>query len=437
MIGLALVTGVAAARHFTRPISELIAGARAIADGDFERPIRVDTGDELEDLGQQFRGMAARLKAQQQALSDARQRAERKAQESQGLSQIATEMLGLLTLPQILQLVADKARELMQADLAFLGLHEGEEGLRLAAISGAADALTPGLGASLADVPCAERTCQRARCPILVSTSCGSHATAPLRSGDRVLGYLCVGFRIGRADRTETPEALAGLASQAAIAIERARLHEDMRRLERLEERDRIAADLHDGIIQAIYATGLGLEECRRLADAAPAAVAPKLDKAVERLNLVIRDVRNYVVGLQPERLQARGLSHALRELVRELELNALLATALDVDPAADSRLTPEQTRHLFHIAREALTNIVKHAAPAKAALALRCSDSRVWLRVEDDGIGFDPGRRGRSGRGLQNMVDRTRRLGGTLTIGGGPGRGACITVDIATGGAA
>jgi signal transduction histidine kinase len=252
-----------------------------------------------------------------------------------------------------------------------------------------------------------------------------------------VLGYLCVGFQTARADRTEAPEVLAGLASQAAIAIEKARLHEDVRTLERLEERERIAADLHDGIIQSIYATGLGLEECRRLVDEAPAAVAPKLDEAVDRLNLVIRDVRNYVVGLQPERLQARGLSHALRELVRELELNALLDTALDVDPEADSRLTPEQTGHLFHIAREALTNVVKHAGPAKATLVLRCSDSRVWLHVEDDGIGFDPARRGASGRGLRNMAERTRRLGGALAIGGRPGRGACITVNIRTGGMA
>src|SRR5206468_1965721 len=114
-----------------------------------------DTGDELEDLAQQFDGMAARLKAHQHALSEARQRAERKAQESQALSRIATEMLGLLALPQILQLVADKARELMQADLAFLSLHEGEDGLRLAATSGVADTLMPRLGASMADVPCA------------------------------------------------------------------------------------------------------------------------------------------------------------------------------------------------------------------------------------------------------------------------------------------
>jgi len=432
VIGLALVAGVVAARHFTRPISELIDGARAIAEGDFERPIRVDTDDELEDLGEQFRRMAARLKAHQQSLSEAHQRAERRAQESQALSRIATEMLGLLALPQILQLVVDKARELLQADLAFLSLHEPEGGLRLAATCGAADALAPRLGAPVTDLPCAERTCQHARCPLLACTPFRSHATVPLRSGERVLGYLCVGFRTGRPVRAEAQEVLAGLGSQAAIAIEKARLHEDVRTLERLEERERIAADLHDGVIQSIYATGLGLEECRRLVDEAPGAVAHGLDEAVERLNLVIRDVRNYVVGLQPERLQERGLSHALRELACELALNALLDTAVDIDPDVDRWLRPEQTGHLFHIAREALTNVVKHAGGAKATLALRRVDSRVSLCVEDDGVGFDPARCRASGRGLRNMAERAKRLGGTLTVEGEFGRGTRITIDVA-----
>jgi signal transduction histidine kinase len=264
----------------------------------------------------------------------------------------------------------DKARELLAADLAILCLDEPGTGLRVGGASGSRDLLALGPGEALGAIRCEKVDSRESLCPAAHGLELGTHLAVPLRSGDRLVGNLCVGYRRARPVSREESEFLEGLASQAAIAIENARLHREVRDLAALEERERIGQDLHDGIIQSVYATGLGLEECARLVEEEPQEVEPRLETAIENLNIVIRDVRNYIVGLQPEELQERGLSRSLADLARGLALNALLRAELRMEPGIDGALSPEQTGHLFHICREALTNVVltPHRRPAGGA---------------------------------------------------------------------
>jgi signal transduction histidine kinase len=428
---VALVLGVAAARHFTRPITGLIRGAEAVAQGDFDYPIRVETNDELEDLSHHFTRMATHLKEHERQLLEARERAERKAQETQALYRIGTDISRLLSLPRILQLVVDKAKELLKGDLAILCLNEPGVGLRVGATSGSPEALSLQPGEPVEAIACAKVASPDALCPVAHGIRLSTHVAVPLRSGERVVGNLCVGYVVARSVGQDELEFLDGLANQAAIAIENTRLHREVRDLAALEERERIGQDLHDGIIQSIYATGLGLEECVRVADEDPREVRPKLEAAIDSLNTVIRDVRNYIVGLQPEKLQERGLSRSLADLTRGLALNALLHTELEVEPGIDGVLTPEQTGHLFHICREALTNVVKHAMASRVALTAAQGKGILLLAVKDDGIGFDPSHHEGPGQGLRNMGERARRLGGSLSIESAPGRGTRITVEV------
>ncbi len=427
---VALVAGMAAARHFTRPITALIRGAEAVAAGDFDRPIRVETNDELEDLSQQFNWMAGHLKEREQQLLDAREQAERKAQEAEALYRIGTEISRLLSLPAILQLVVDKARELLKADLAILCLDERGTGLRVGAASGPPEALSLRSAEPVEAMRCAKVASPATPCPVTHGVELPTHVAVPLVTGERVVGYLCVGYRGAHSISHDEREFLDGLANQAAIAIENARLHREVRDLATHEERERIGQDLHDGIIQSIYATGLGLEECVRLAEEDSREVKPKLEAAIESLNTVIRDVRNYIVGLQPAELQERGLSGAMADLTRGLALNALLRTELNVEPGIDGALSREQTGHLFHICREALTNVVKHAMASRVTLTVERKNGTLLLTVSDDGIGFDPGHRG-AGQGLRNIEERAWRLGGSLSIEATPGQGTRITVEI------
>lgn len=428
---VAFVVGVLAARHFTRPIAALIRGAEAVAAGDFDRVIRVETNDELEDLSCQFNRMASHLKEHERQLLDARAQAERKAQEAEALRRIGTEISALLSLPRILQLVVEKARELLKSDLAILCLEEPGVGFRVGAVSGPREDLSLRPGEVVEEIECAKVASPEAPCPVVRSMRLPTLVAVPLRSGERKVGNLCVGYHVERVVGQDELAFLDGLANHAAIAIENARLHREVQELAALEERERIGQDLHDGIIQSIYATGLGLAECVRLADEDPREVKPRLEAAIERLDTVIRDVRNYIVGLQPKELEERGLSCSLADLTRGLALNALLRVDLEMEPRIDATLTAEQTGHLFHISREALANVVRHARASRVALTLQREDGTLRLAVEDDGVGFDPERRVGSGQGLRNMTERARRLGGEVTLTSAKGRGTCIAVRL------
>ncbi|MBI4329477.1 MAG: HAMP domain-containing protein [Chloroflexi bacterium] len=428
---IALGAGVTLARHFTRPITRLIRGAEAVAAGDFDRAIQVNTNDEFEDLSHQFNRMADRLKERERELLEARERAERKAREAEALYRIGTEISRLLSLPRILELVVEKARELLKSDVAILCLDEPGVGLRIGAASGLLEPLSLRPGKPVEATGSEEIGSPGALCPIPHSIGLAAHAAVRLQSGERVVGNLCVGYRTARRVDPDETEFLKGLASQAAVAIENARLHREVRSLAALEERARIGQDLHDGIIQSIYATGLGLEECLKLAEEDPQEVKLKLEAAIESLNTVIRDVRNYIVGLGPERLQDHDLSRALADLSKGLSLNALLDLDLSLEPGVDGTLTPEQAGHLLHICREALTNVVKHAGASRAVLTLGRIKGGLRLSVEDNGAGFDPTRLSASGQGLCNMGERARRLGGSLSIESAPGRGTRVSVEI------
>ena len=429
LLVVALLVGVAAARHFTRPIYALIRSAEAVAGGDFDHPIQVETNDELEDLSHQFVRMATHLKERRRQLLEAREHADRKARETEALNRIGMEVLALLSLPQILQLVVDKARELLRGDIAILCLSESEEGLRLGAVSGPAETFRFRPGDLIPSLECEKVSCQDAPCPVVGDFA--SHVAVVMKSGDRMVGNLCVASRESRSIGPDEIEFLTGLANQATIAIEKARLHGQVKVLTRLEERERIGQDLHDGIIQSIYATGLGVEECVRLTDEAPGEVKARLEQVIEDLNVVIRDVRNYIVGLGPEGFQDGDLGQALADLARGLSLNGQIDLDLSVEPGINGALTPEQAGQFFHICREALTNVVKHALASRVALTIKRGKGVLLLTVKDDGVGFDPSHHACAGQGLRNMAERARRLGGSLNVESAPDLGTRMTLEL------
>jgi signal transduction histidine kinase len=260
---------------------------------------------------------------------------------------------------------------------------------------------------------------------------------------ERILAAGCIGYIAKPIDVDRFPEQVRAFLRGKRQYVETARKSESIQDLNRrreqrllqkiqeLEEQGWIAHDLLDGIIQSIYATGLGLEECLRLLEEDPRQARQKLAAALDALDSVISDVRNYLAGLQPDSLRDRGLSWALGELARGLERNALLVAELEVEPGIDAALTPEETRHLFHICREALTNVVKHARGSRVRLTLVRSNDIIRLSVKDDGVGFDRAQVPASGRGFRNIGARVRRLRGTLSIDSAPGQGTRVTVEL------
>jgi len=235
----------------------------------------------------------------------------------------------------------------------------------------------------------------------------------PIRIRNEVFGNLYLTEKRGGGPFTATDETLAvALASAAGVAIENARLHERVQELALLHDRERIARDLHDTVIQRLFATGLGLQALSRLVD--DVGVADKVQAAVEDLDATIREIRDVIFELSST---DRGLS-GFR--VRVLALAAEMTPALGFEPRVrfvgpvDTIVGPDLAEHLLAALRELLSNVIRHARATGVEIRLRAG-MEVILTVEDDGAGL-PARRS-AGLGLDNLSERARTLHGSFTL--------------------
>ena len=199
-----------------------------------------------------------------------------------------------------------------------------------------------------------------------------------------------------------------------------------------LEEREEIARNLHDGIIQQIYALGLGLEECQQLIRENPKLAIRNLGNAIADLNIVLQDVRSHIAGVEPTISSGSQLRAALARLARTMEGSHHLHFRLAVDTMAADRLIGGEANHVLYIAQEAVSNSLRHSRAQKGVVSLQLTDGCVRLEVMDDGVGFDVNLV--AGNGLNNMAARAQKLGAKLEIVSQPGRGTRIVLDIPKG---
>ena len=217
-------------------------------------------------------------------------------------------------------------------------------------------------------------------------------------------------------------------AEQAAVALEYARLQGELQRLAVLEDRERIAKELHDGAIQALFAVGMGLQGSALLAG--DDDLRGRLQHAVEELDRVIRDLRNYIFGLRPGILADRQLDQALQGLVEEFQQRTGVLAITEVDPAVAAELTG-RAADVVQLAREALSNVSRHAEAATCRVSLYRTRTARVLEVDDDGRGFDPATATGTGQGLRNLRERAEGLGGRAEIDSTPGQGTRVRVTI------
>jgi signal transduction histidine kinase len=258
----------------------------------------------------------------------------------------------------------------------------------------------------------------------------------PVRVGGETVGNFYLTEKRDAPEFSEADQELVEMfALHAGIAIQNARLHEEVQNLAVVDERLRISRDLHDGVIQSIYGVSLSLEDVLDLIDTDREGALSRVDRAIDRLHTTIGDIRQFIVGLGPE--SYIGLGAALQSMGRDLLAASPTQLTVDVADAGllGGRLPPEADHELVQIAREALSNVARHSGAGNATLALHVGGDIVTLRVEDDGAGFDPGRRlGGAHFGLANLRDRAAAFGGTLTIDSEPGGGTRIIVRLPIG---
>ena len=258
----------------------------------------------------------------------------------------------------------------------------------------------------------------------------GIHQIAcfPLTSRSEVLGVLSIAFAQEKPLDAMDQQLLSSIASWVGTTIENVRLNIQGRRLAVLEERERIGMDLHDGIIQSIYAVGLTLEHARLLLGDEPDQTRKRIDQSIEDLNSTIRDLRAFIMDMRPRQLYEENLMDGLQRLVNEFRANALVEAKLSGPAEGLEDLPDAHAIALFHICQEALANVAKHAQAEKVEVMVWTTSERVLMEVHDDGRGFDPQKMQFTlGHGISNMQTRARNVGGDLEITTEPGKGTTI----------
>ncbi len=327
--------------------------------------------------------------------------------------EISTSLLSGTEREDVIALVVERARELLDADVAFVAM-VGSDGLLLEASSGhGTPELLHLLSAPLAEV-------QATGTPLDVTTDDLSGTAVPLGPQDHKGQGVLVVLWSQRPDSWVTT-ALTGFAAQAAVALELAERRREGERFAIVEDRDRIGRALHDLVIQRLFAAGMQLQSAVRLIEQDPAEASARVNRAVDELDGTIRELRSTIYGLQAP-VEGRPSLRAQLLMVMDAGTAQLgFAPTLRLDGLLDTLATPEIAAHALATLREALSNVARHAKASRVEVLVSVHGSTLQVQVEDDGIGMaaDVAR-----SGLDNLATRAEQLGGQLRITPGAASG-------------
>lgn len=255
----------------------------------------------------------------------------------------------------------------------------------------------------------------------------GSFLGVPIRIRDRTFGDLYLTEKRGGGSFTEADEELVvALAAAAGVAIDNARLHDRVGRLALADDRARIGRDLHDTVIQRLFATGLALQGAQVMCAADPAEAARRIEAAVDDLDLTVKHIRSVIFGLDASRRGESGMRDRVLALTQEAAGPLGFGPRVAFDGPVDTLVPEHAQSDLLATLREALANAARHAQARTVDVRVLATTEQVQLTVRDDGIGGATARAG--GRGLRNMHTRAERLGGTCSIEDGPDGGTVLT---------
>lgn len=250
----------------------------------------------------------------------------------------------------------------------------------------------------------------------------------PLTSRSGVVGVLTIASRYPKPFGETERQLMTSLGSWTATAIENLRLNIKGKRLAILEERERIAMDLHDGIIQSIYAVGLTLEHARLLLAEDVEKSRAKILQSIDGLNSTIRDIRAYIMDLKPRQFVDENLENGISRLIKEFESTTQIETTLVIKAEDLNSIPAGQAMALFHICQEALGNASKHSRAQYVEVYVWRTEDRVVLEVTDNGRGFDLEKVSTNlGHGLSNMQTRAKNVGGDIEITSEIGKGTTM----------
>ena len=430
-------------RHITGPIAELISATQEVAGGKFGRTIDVRTGDELEKLAKQFNVMSAEL---QESYSDLERKVADRTKELATLNAVSVVVSRSLNLCDVLRDSLSMTLQLSGLERGGIYLLDERDGvLSLEAHQG----LSPDVAADVRSLKVGEGFSGYVAAsgePLVVRDVSldpriskiafaegvgGSLACVPLSSRGIVLGALFVVSGDPREFTAQDIQLLSSIGRQIGVAVENARLYQQAQQLAVVEERNRLARDLHDSVTQAMYSVTLYAEAATRLLSAGQVADATEhLRDLRTTAQQALREMRSLIFELRPPVLEKEGLVAALQARLESVESRAGIRTDFRVE--GSTQLSAEIESGLYGIAQEALNNVLKHSGAQAVRLFLRRDEDAVALEVADDGAGFEP-ESGREcgGLGLRGMEERASAMGGRLTVSSSPGQGTSVRVEV------
>jgi nitrate/nitrite-specific signal transduction histidine kinase len=424
-------------RRLIRRLAVLRTVTRRIASGNLADPVPPMGDDELGELGRAFETMRVEVATAHDQLE---------TRVAQGTRELATafefsqEIVAQPDLERLLHSVADRARTLVQAQSDALCLLD-KDGTTLVL------AASSGEGATVASLPPliqGESACPGVRtgqmvvtqsastaCRFLLAHTPGLCAIAPLHAGKTALGALCVVRGEDNPFNPDETRALTLLANSVAIAIANARLYQQAKQLAVMEERQRLARELHDSATQSLYSLMLFTEAAREWVAAGELElVQSHLERVGETAHQALKDMRLLVYELRPAVLESEGLIGALQRRLSAVEKRSGVDASFVVECPIELAATIEEA--FYHIAKEALNNALKHAQASVVTIYLRAVDESVELEVIDNGKGFDfDAVKDRGGMGLNTMRERMEKIGGSLTVASAPGEGTRVCARV------
>jgi signal transduction histidine kinase len=371
-------------------------------------------------------------------------------QQSTALSAMNDAVLAIaaeVSLEPVLRKLVRAARELVDARYAALGVPDGEGAFAQFITAGMSDELvakmgplprTHGLLGAMLTSPEPYRTSDVRRDPRFRGWWPAAHPQmrsflgVPIVARNGIVGAFYLTDKIGASEFAADDQRLIEmLAVHAAIAIEKTRLYERSRELSIVEERNRLARELHDSVTQKLFGLTLTAEAAATIVDRDPEEAKARLRRLQELTREAMEELRTLIFELRPAALEDEGLAAALRKHVAVLQ--RVHGNEVDLRVVGDAQTSGEGDGEVLRIAQEALQNALRHARARHVDVRMEGANGRLVVAVADDGVGFDPDDASLRARrlGLTSMEERARALGGRLTIDSRPGEGTTVRVEV------
>lgn len=423
-------------RRIMQPIEALIDAAQEIARGNFDQTIKAKTGDEIEELATQFNLMTSHLRLSYAQLE---QRVSDRTKELTVLYRADEELLSHLQLDELLKALVGVAVDILQTDKsALLVLDSKRNRLVVGAARGFSsetfEKMSFGTGEGIIGAVLSSGepvvvedtdTNQQVATHITEPEGIRSFMHVPIKVKGQMFGVFNFNYLTPRAFSDDERRLFIALAQRAAMAIENAQLYEQAQLAATIEERQRLARELHDAVTQTLFSSSLIADVLPRIWERNPEEGRRRLEELRQLTRGALAEMRTLLMELRPSALVEVELGDLLRQLSEAFTGRARIPVQIDID--GNVNIPPEVRVGLYRIAQEALNNIFKHAGASQVSISLKCQRGGIELSIADNGRGFDPSGVSSDHLGLKIMNERSKEIGVHLSIDSQIGAGTKV----------